>query len=45
VEYELTALGQTLREPLEGAHGWSVRHIEEVITAREDYDDRTERTR
>ncbi|MEU8931536.1 helix-turn-helix domain-containing protein [Streptomyces sp. NPDC048409] len=45
VEYELTALGQTLREPLKALTEWSVLHIEEVITARAEYDDRTERTR
>nr|WP_206315134.1 helix-turn-helix domain-containing protein [Streptomyces sp. C1-2] len=44
VEYELTPLGQTLREPLKALTDWSVRHIEEVITAREKYDDRTDRT-
>ncbi|MEV7368909.1 winged helix-turn-helix transcriptional regulator [Streptomyces sp. NPDC003631] len=44
VEYELTALGQTLREPLKALTEWSVQHIEEVITARGEYDDRTERT-
>ncbi|MFF5139335.1 hypothetical protein ACFY6U_06275 [Streptomyces sp. NPDC013157] len=45
MEYELTALGQTLQEPLKALTEWSVLHIEEVITAREEYDDRTERTR
>jgi len=45
VEYELTALGQTLREPLKALTEWSVLHIQEVIAAREEYDDRTERTR
>ncbi|KUN29480.1 HxlR family transcriptional regulator [Streptomyces antibioticus] len=45
VEYELTPLGQTLREPLKALTEWSVLHIEEVITAREQYDVRTERPR
>ncbi|MER6808736.1 helix-turn-helix domain-containing protein [Spirillospora sp. NPDC000708] len=45
VEYELTALGETLREPLKALTEWSVRHIEEVIIARGEYDDRTERAR
>nr|WP_257019742.1 helix-turn-helix domain-containing protein [Streptomyces sp. TLI_235] len=45
VEYELTALGRTLREPLKALTEWSVRHIEEVITAREEYDGRTGRSR
>jgi DNA-binding HxlR family transcriptional regulator len=41
VEYELTPLGQTLRGPLKALTEWSVRHIEEVLAAREEYDDRT----
>jgi DNA-binding HxlR family transcriptional regulator len=40
VEYELTPLGQTLRGPLKALTEWSVRHIEEVLAAREGYDDR-----
>ncbi|MEU9190518.1 helix-turn-helix domain-containing protein [Streptomyces sp. NPDC048484] len=40
VEYELTALGQTLRGPLRALTEWSVRYVEEVLTAREKYDDR-----
>jgi DNA-binding HxlR family transcriptional regulator len=42
VEYELTPLGQTLRQPLKALTEWSVRHIEEVLTAREQYDTRAE---
>jgi DNA-binding HxlR family transcriptional regulator len=42
VEYELTPLGQTLRDPLKMLTEWSVRHITDVIAAREDYDSRTE---
>ena len=38
VEYELTPLGQTLREPLRMLTAWSVGHIDEVLTAREQYD-------
>ncbi|MEV7596005.1 helix-turn-helix domain-containing protein [Kitasatospora sp. NPDC089797] len=45
VEYELTALGQTLREPLKALTEWSVLHIGEVLTAREAYDERTGHTR
>ncbi|MFE9424921.1 winged helix-turn-helix transcriptional regulator [Kitasatospora sp. NPDC006697] len=45
VEYELTALGRTLRGPLKALTEWSVLHIEEVISAREAYDDRTGRPR
>ncbi|NDZ77639.1 helix-turn-helix transcriptional regulator [Streptomyces sp. SID10853] len=43
VEYELTPLGQTLRDPLRALTEWSVRHIEEVLAAREEYDGRTTR--
>ncbi|SEG52597.1 transcriptional regulator, HxlR family [Actinacidiphila yanglinensis] len=45
VEYELTSLGQTLREPLKALTEWSVRYIEDVITARGEYDTRTGRPR
>jgi DNA-binding HxlR family transcriptional regulator len=38
VEYTLTPLGQTLREPLKTLTEWSVRHIDEVLTAHEEYD-------
>jgi DNA-binding HxlR family transcriptional regulator len=41
VEYELTALGVTLRGPLKALTEWSVQHIEEVVDAREEYDERT----
>ena len=40
VEYQLTPLGQTLRGPLRALTEWSVQHIEEVLTAREEYHDR-----
>ncbi|MEV5776743.1 helix-turn-helix domain-containing protein [Streptomyces antimycoticus] len=40
VEYELTPLGQTLRGPLKALTEWSVQHIEEVIDARQEYDER-----
>ena len=43
VEYELTPLGQTLREPLKMLTEWSVRHVTEVLAAREEYDARAER--
>jgi DNA-binding HxlR family transcriptional regulator len=43
VEYALTPLGQTLREPLKMLTEWSVRHITEVLAAREEYDVRAER--
>lgn len=40
VEYALTPLGQTLRGPLKALTEWSVQHIEDVLTAREEYDGR-----
>ncbi|MCX4729311.1 winged helix-turn-helix transcriptional regulator [Streptomyces sp. NPDC090052] len=43
VEYELTPLGQTLRGPLRALTEWSVRYIEEVLAAREEYEVRTTR--
>ena len=41
VEYELTPLGQTLREPLTALGRWAEAYIEDVLRAREDYDQRT----
>jgi DNA-binding HxlR family transcriptional regulator len=43
VEYALTPLGHTLREPLKALTEWSVQHITEVLAAREEYDTHTER--
>jgi DNA-binding HxlR family transcriptional regulator len=40
VEYELTTLGQTLREPLSALGRWAEEHIQEVLDARDAYDDR-----
>ena len=40
VDYALTPLGETLREPLTALGRWAESHIEEVQTARETYDDR-----
>lgn len=40
VEYELTALGRTLREPLTALGLWAEQHIEEVLDARDAYDQR-----
>ena len=40
VEYALTPLGQTLRGPLKALTEWSVLHMEDVLTAREEYHDR-----
>lgn len=39
VDYALTALGETLREPLAALGRWAESHIEEVERARADYDD------
>lgn len=41
VEYELTPLGRTLQEPLTALGLWAERHIEEVLVARDQYDDRS----
>lgn len=41
VEYELTPLGQTLRQPLAALGQWAEKHIEDVLSARDDYDQRT----
>ena len=43
VEYALTSLGRTLREPLKMLTEWSVQHIAEVLAARGEYDARAER--
>ncbi len=40
VEYELTPLGHTLREPLTALGRWAEHHIEEVLSARDSYDER-----
>lgn len=38
VEYELTPLGCTLREPLTALARWAESHVEQVLTARAEYD-------
>jgi DNA-binding HxlR family transcriptional regulator len=43
VEYAVTPLGETLREPLKALTEWSVQHIDEVLAARVEYDTRAER--
>jgi DNA-binding HxlR family transcriptional regulator len=43
VEYELTPLGMTLREPLAALGLWAEQHIEEVLDARDAYDRRLPR--
>jgi DNA-binding HxlR family transcriptional regulator len=44
VEYELTPLGMTLREPLAALGLWAEQHIEEVLDARDAYDQRLPHT-
>jgi DNA-binding HxlR family transcriptional regulator len=43
VEYAVTPLGHTLWEPLRTLKEWSVRHMAEVLAAREEYDAHGER--
>ncbi len=40
VEYELTPLGQSLREPVMALGKWAQIHIDEIDAAREAYDNR-----
>jgi len=40
VDYELTALGQSLRGLVRGLEDWAETHIAEVLRARADYDAR-----
>lgn len=42
VEYELTPLGESLRPPLTALGRWAEAHIEDVLQAREEYDQRSE---
>ena len=37
VEYRLTSLGVSLREPLAALRDWSISHTDEVVAARERY--------
>ncbi|GMA21683.1 transcriptional regulator [Arsenicicoccus piscis] len=41
VDYELTALGRTLVEPLDALRGWAEQHAGEVLEARSSYDEAT----
>jgi DNA-binding HxlR family transcriptional regulator len=41
VEYELTHLGQSLRQPLIALGRWAEEHIEDVLRARQAYDQRS----
>jgi DNA-binding HxlR family transcriptional regulator len=38
VEYELTPLGQTLRDPLRALSSWAEEHIEQVMRSRDEFD-------
>ncbi|MGD9955970.1 MAG: winged helix-turn-helix transcriptional regulator [Candidatus Nanopelagicales bacterium] len=38
VEYELTASGRTLTEPLAALDAWARAHIDDVLRSREEYD-------
>lgn len=40
VEYELTTLGRSLREPLAALGRWAEEHISDVLAARDAYDER-----
>lgn len=40
VEYELTALGQTLYTPLHALGRWAEKHVAEILVAQETYDAR-----
>lgn len=40
VEYEITALGRTLQEPLGALHQWTLDNLAKVDAAREAFDDR-----
>ncbi|MGV9297375.1 winged helix-turn-helix transcriptional regulator [Amycolatopsis sp. NPDC003676] len=44
VEYALTPLGESLRAPLKALTEWSVLHLNEVLDAREEYDNRAEQS-
>lgn len=41
VEYELSPLGHTLKEPLHALGSWAEEHYSDVAQAREEYDART----
>ena len=39
VEYELTTMGQSFREPVTALGDWALRHRENIDAARQAYDD------
>ena len=42
VEYELTALGQSLKQPLDQVREWAEQHIDQIYLAQHHYDMRTD---
>ena len=42
VEYSITGLGKSLQPVFEKLGNWGIRHMEDVLSARRDYDERTE---
>ncbi|WP_417329926.1 winged helix-turn-helix transcriptional regulator [Halomonas cupida] len=42
VEYSITALGHSLREPFSALYKWSLEHSSEVIEAQQRYDNRSQ---
>lgn len=42
VDYELTGLGRSLREPVKALGEWAIEHIQCIRAAQEQYDDREE---
>ncbi|MGQ7296443.1 winged helix-turn-helix transcriptional regulator [Quadrisphaera sp. KR29] len=42
VEYRITALGKTLRPPVEAVLGWAAAHMDEIQAARERFDEQVE---
>ena len=43
VDYELTPLGRTLRGPIAALEGWATAHMDDVVSARAQYDARAGR--
>ncbi|HEY0233686.1 MAG TPA: helix-turn-helix domain-containing protein, partial [Afipia sp.] len=41
VDYELTALGQSLRAPVENLGKWVFKNLPQIHAARENFDDKT----
>jgi len=43
VEYELTPLGQSLTEPIAAIGAWAEQHMDEILRARREHDERARR--